>query len=101
VPRGRPHPEAHANLSHWSDERIERLRQVLRDEPPLAQGDGLTILRSPPHGHVAAALGAARRTGIERLLGLGKAPARLVGLALAMIVARAIAGPVAICVGIC
>ena len=80
-----------ANLSHWSDERIARLRQVLRDDPPLAQGDGLTMLRSLPHGHVAAALGAARRIGLERLLGLGKAPARLVGLVLAMIVARVVA----------
>ena len=80
-----------ANLSHWSDERVERLRRVLRDEAPVAQGDGLTMLRSLPHGHVAAALGTARRIGLDRLLALGKAPARLVGLVLAMIVARVIA----------
>ena len=79
-----------ANLSHWPDERVERLRRVLRDEPTLAQG-GAVILRSLPHGHVAAALGTARRIGLERLLGRGKAPARLVGLVLAMIVARVIA----------
>jgi Transposase DDE domain len=80
-----------ANLSHWSEERVERLRRVLRDEAPVAQGDGLTMLRSLPHGHIAAALGTARRIGLDRLLALGKAPARLVGLVLAMIVARVIA----------
>ena len=79
-----------ANLSHWSDARIEQLRRVLRDEPPEA-GGSLEMLRSLPHGHVAAALGTARKIGLERLLGAGKGPPRLVSLVLAMIVARLIA----------
>src|SRR5258705_5795124 len=80
-----------ANLSGWSDERIERLRRVLRDDAPAGQADGLTMLRSLPHGHVAAVLGTARKIGLDRLLAMGKAPARLVALVLAMIVARVIA----------
>jgi hypothetical protein len=80
-----------ANLSDWSDERIERLRRVLRDDAPAGQADGLTMLRSLPHGHVAAVLGTARKIGLDRLLAMGKAPARLVALVLAMIVARVIA----------
>src|SRR5262245_25378568 len=81
-----------ANLSDWPDERIERLRRVLRDEPPPGEADGgLTMLRSLPHGHVAAVLGTAHKIGLDRLLAIGKAPARLVDLVLAMVVARVIA----------
>jgi hypothetical protein len=40
---------------------------VLYDEV-LPDGDGLTILRSLPHGHVAAVLGTARKIELERLL---------------------------------
>jgi len=80
-----------ANLSHWSHERIERLRRVLREEAPSEPGEGLAMLRSLPHGHVAAVLGTARKIGLERLLAMGKAPSRLVALTLALIVARVIA----------
>jgi hypothetical protein len=57
---------------------------------PTAADAGLTMLRSLPHGHVAAALGTARKIGLDRLLANGRAPARLVALTLAMIVARVI-----------
>ena len=77
-----------ANLSHWPLAKIERLREVLRNEVLPDGRDGLTMLRSLPHGHVAAVLGTARKIGLERLLGAGQAPARLVALVLAMIVAR-------------
>lgn len=80
-----------ANLSHWSLAKIERLRRVLRDETLPEAGEGLTMLRSLPHGHVAAALGTARKIGLDRLLAAGAAPARWVALVLAMIVARVIA----------
>ncbi|HET7882864.1 MAG TPA: IS1634 family transposase [Acetobacteraceae bacterium] len=79
-----------ANLTHWPLAKIERLRQVLRDEVLPDGRDGLTMLRSLPHGHVAAVLGAARKLGLERLLAARQAPARLVALVLAMIVARVI-----------
>ena len=77
-----------ANISHWPPAKIERLRRVLRDEVLEDVGEGLTMLRSLPHGHVAAALGTARKIGLERLLAGPRAPARQVALVLAMIIAR-------------
>lgn len=81
-----------ANLSDWSDAKIEALRRVLREEPVAARdGDGLSILRSLPHGHVAAALGKLRKLGLDRLLSQGgRQPRREVALCTAMIVARLI-----------
>jgi hypothetical protein len=81
-----------ANLSHWPLAKIDRLRRVLRDEVPTDGRDGLTMLRSLPHGHVAAALGTARKIGLAPLLAAGRSPARPVALVLAMIIARVI-GP--------
>ena len=79
-----------ANLSHWPLAKIERLRRVLRDEVLSDTAEGLTMLRSLPHGHVAAVLGIARKIGLDRLLAAGQAPARLAALVLAMILARVI-----------
>jgi hypothetical protein len=79
-----------ANLSHWPLAKLERLRQVLRDEVLPDGKDGLTMLRSLPHGHVAAVLGTARKIGLERLLAAGRGPVRRAALVLAMIVARVI-----------
>ena len=43
-----------ANLSDWSAAKVEALRRVLRDEAVApADPEGLSILRSLPHGHVA------------------------------------------------
>jgi len=79
-----------ANLSHWPLAKIERLRRVLRDEVLSGAAEGLTMLCSLPHGHVAAVLGIARKIGLDRLLAAGQAPARLAALVLAMILARVI-----------
>src|SRR5438270_5810404 len=79
-----------ANLSHWPLAKIERLRRVLRDEAVSSPEQGLTMLRSLPHGHVAAVLGTARKIGLNRLLAVKRAPSRMVELVLAMIVARVI-----------
>ena len=79
-----------ANLSHWPLAKIERLRHVLRDEVLSSTAEGLTMLRSLPHGHVAAVLGIARKIGLDRLLAAGQASARLATLVLAMILARVI-----------
>jgi hypothetical protein len=81
-----------ANITHWPVAKIEALRRVLRGD--LAGGDagrGLTLLRSLPHGHVAAALGMLRKLGLDRVLSQGgRQPARWVALSIAMIVARLI-----------
>jgi hypothetical protein len=54
-----------ANLTKWKPEKVDALRAVLRDERLLPAGEGLEILRSLPHGHIAAALGVARRLGLD------------------------------------
>jgi len=77
-----------ANLSDWPAERIEVLRATLRGDKLVAAGEGLEIVRALPHGHVAAALGMARRIGLDELLPDG--PERRRNLALALIVARLI-----------
>ena len=81
-----------ANITHWPVAKIEALRRVLRGD--LAGGDagrGLSLLRSLPHGHVAAALGALRKLGLDRVLSQGGGqPAREVALSIAMMVARLI-----------
>src|SRR5271165_4283926 len=81
-----------ANLSDWPAARIEALRRVLRDEAvaPTDQ-QALSVLRSLPHGHVAAALGALRKLGLDRLLSQrDQQPHREVALCIAMVVARLI-----------
>jgi hypothetical protein len=74
------------NLSDWPAERIALLRAVLRGDPLVPAGEGLEIVRALPHGHVLAALGTARRIGLERLLPRGRERRRQ--LALALVVAR-------------
>src|SRR5215467_10803109 len=56
-----------ANLSDWPAERIETLRAALRGDKLVAAAEGLEIVRALPHGHVAAALGTARRIGLDQL----------------------------------
>ena len=76
-----------ANLSDWSPERVETLRGALRGDK-LVPAESMEIMRSLPHGHVAAALGVARQIGLDELLPDG--PERQRNLALALIVERLI-----------
>jgi hypothetical protein len=58
------------NLSNWPTAHVEGLRGVLRGGTVIPAGhDAFTVTRSLPHGHVAAALGTARKIGLDRLLG--------------------------------
>ena len=58
------------NLSDWPIAHIEGLRGVLRGGTVIAaERDAFTVLRTLPHGHVAAALGTARKIGLDRILG--------------------------------
>ena len=80
-----------ANISHWPFAKIEALRRVLRGD--FSSGDcqkqELTLLRSLPHGHVAAALGMLRKLKLDRVLSQGgRQPSHEVSLSIAMIVAR-------------
>ena len=77
-----------SNLSGWSPERIEAMRQVCKGNLPLsgAGEDSFEIIRSRPHGHVAAALGTLRRLGLESMIAAKRSRRR--DLCVAMIVAR-------------
>src|SRR6516225_8182002 len=79
-----------ANLSDWPEAKIEALRCVLRGEAVAPVGrEALSMQRSLPHGHVAAALGTLRKLGLDRLLSQGgRQPKQDVALCVAMIVAR-------------
>jgi DDE family transposase len=58
------------NLSDWPAAYVEGLRGVLKGGTVIPAGqDAFTVTRSLPHGHAAAALGTARRIGLDRLLG--------------------------------
>lgn len=77
-----------ANLSHWPTDRIEALRHVLKggriDGTSLSEA--FDILRSRPHGHVAAVLGTLRKLGIDGIVDAVASRPR--DLVVAMIVAR-------------
>ena len=79
-----------ANLSDWPAPKIEALRCVLRGDAVAPVGpEALSMQRSLPHGHVAAALGTLRKLGLDRLLSQdGRQTEAEVALCLAMIVAR-------------
>src|SRR6202162_975396 len=81
-----------ANITHWPMAKIEALRRLLRDEVLGAdQAPGLELLRSLPHGHVAAALGMLCKVGLDGVLSQGgRQPAREVALCIAMMGARLI-----------
>jgi len=79
-----------ANLSDWKPAKVEALRCVLRGDAVAPVGrEALSMQRSLPHGHVAAALGTLRKLGLDRLLSQGgRQPKLQVALCIAMIVAR-------------
>ena len=75
------------NLSNWPTEHIEGLRGVLKGGTVIpADREAFTLIRSLPHGHVAAALGTAHKIGLDRIL--GPEGNRCRDLVLAMIVGR-------------
>lgn len=75
-----------ANLSHWPPSQVEALRRVLKGEDLFARDQTLQIVRSLPHGHVAAVLGSLRRLDLHLLL--SRAPCRERDLVCALLTAR-------------
>ena len=71
-----------ANISHWPQAQVEALRQVLKGHtrvgPPLAES--FEVVRSLPHGHVAAVLGMLRRLKLAELLEPGPERVRVLAL---------------------
>src|SRR3979409_571978 len=58
------------NLSGWPAAHIEGLRGVLRGGTVTPAGrEAFTVIRTLPHGHVAAALGTRRRLRLDLCIG--------------------------------
>lgn len=84
---GKVHNRTIANLSDWPPAKVEALRKVLKGATVTSSpADTFQILRSQPHGHVAAAVGSLRKTGLERLISVDSNRQR--DLIVAMIAAR-------------
>ncbi len=75
-----------ANLSKWPGAKVDTLRRLLKNEPLVGRDDAFDIVRSRPHGHVAAALGTLRKLRLDRTIAGADSPERR--RALALIVAR-------------
>src|SRR3989304_4505791 len=78
--------ETLGNLSHLPPETIDLIRRSLRGERFVDAHERLEIVRSLPHGHVAAVLATLRSQGLDKLL--DREPSRERALAVAMITPR-------------
>jgi Transposase DDE domain len=85
--RGRPRKETLANLTGLPEESIAALRATLRGRTLVDAEDSFEVVRSVPHGDVAAAHVMADRLGLRALLG----PAgRQRDIAYALVISRAV-----------
>ena len=82
---GKVRHETLGNISALPAEAIEVLRASLAGKTLLVAGEGFEIVRSIPHGHVAAVWAQAKQLGLGELLG---APCAERDLAIALVVAR-------------
>lgn len=74
-----------ANLSDWPAEKIEALKAALRGQTAFEAGEP-EVLRTLPHGHVAATLGIMRALGFPELL--ASKPSRERDLCMGLIASR-------------
>ena len=65
-----------ANLTAWPAEKIDTLRRLLKNEPLVGRDDAFDIVRSLPHGHVAAVLGSLKKLRLDRAIAGGPSPER-------------------------
>jgi len=77
-----------ANLTHWPAHVVQGLRALLMGGQVAGPGGGFQIVRSLPHGHVAAVLGTLRRIGLDTII--QSRPSRQRDLVVALLVARVI-----------
>jgi transposase len=79
-----------ANISHWPSAQVDALRAVLKGTTSVAVAaplpEAFEIVRSRPHGHVAAVLATMRKLQLDRLI--DKHPSDELDLVLAMIAER-------------
>jgi hypothetical protein len=80
--------ETLANLSGLPEQTVALIEAALRGTPLVPAGQAMTITRSLPHGHVAAAHAMAVKLGLPKLLGPA-GPQR--DLALALVISRVVA----------
>lgn len=86
---GKVKHETLGNISHLPDEVVGLVRAALRGEiSPASTSDNLKIVRSLPHGHVAAVLGTIRNLSLEQTI--SSRPSLERTLVVAMITARVI-----------
>ena len=79
-----------ANLSKWPPALVDGLKVLLKGGTALAApADAVDILRSHPHGHVAAVLGTLRKLRLDRALAAAPSPQRQ--RAVALVAARILA----------
>ena len=79
-----------ANLSKWPPALVDGLKVLLKGGTALAApADAVDILRSHPHGHVAAVLGTLRKLRLDRTLATAPSPQRQ--RAVALVAARILA----------
>jgi len=83
-----------ANLTRWPKDKLERFKQALAasrapGSSDAKQQDGFDIVRTRPHGHVAAVLGTLRKLELDHLMASKSSFDREVTVA--MIAARVIA----------
>ena len=84
---GKVHNRTLANISRWPPAQVAALREVLKGNTAVtSSSDSLQILRSLPHGHVAAVTGSLRQLGLDSII--DSVSSRPRDLAIAMIAAR-------------
>ena len=83
---GKVKHETLANLSALPEPAIEAVRGALAGNPAVFSADGLEVVRSLPHGHVAAVAAQAKALGMPALLGRA---GRMRDIAFALVIARA------------
>ncbi len=74
------------NITRLPEEKIEQIRRTLKGETLVSADDAFKIVRTLPHGAVAAVVGTMNKLGIPELLSTRKHPNRQ--RVLAMIAAR-------------
>lgn len=78
-----------ANLTDWPEHKVQALAAVLKGESVVGNiNQAFDIVRSYPHGHVAAVIGTLRRLKLDRIL--ASASSRERDLCIALIAARLI-----------
>jgi hypothetical protein len=87
--RGKVKKRTIANLTDWSPHMVEGLRGLLKGGTVVERLDeAFEVVRTLPHGHVAAVLGTLRRVGLDGIIGNKGLPEH--ALSVAMIIARLI-----------